>query len=32
MDSHEAGVNCVDWFFRTKELSADQINEAILVK
>lgn len=32
MEDEEAGVNCVDWFFCTKEISADQINEAILVK
>lgn len=32
MEDEEAGVNCIDWFFCTKEISADQINEAILVK
>ncbi|MEO6144186.1 MAG: peroxiredoxin [Dermatophilaceae bacterium] len=32
MEDEQAGVNCIDWFFCTKEISADQINEAILVK
>lgn len=32
MEDESAGVNCVDWFFCTKEISEDQINEAILVK
>lgn len=31
MEAEETGVNCVDWFFCTKEISADQIDEAILV-
>lgn len=29
MDGHEAGVECVDWFFCTKELSEDDIKAAI---
>lgn len=32
MEDEEAGISCIDWFFCTKEISADQINEAILVK
>ena len=32
IEADETGVNCIDWFFCTKEISADQINEAILVK
>jgi peroxiredoxin (alkyl hydroperoxide reductase subunit C) len=29
MDGHEAGVECADWFFCTKELSEDQVWAAI---
>ena len=29
MDCHEDGVECVDWFFCTKELSEDDIKAAI---
>ncbi len=29
MDGHEEGVTCVDWFFCTKEISAEAIDEAI---
>jgi peroxiredoxin (alkyl hydroperoxide reductase subunit C) len=31
MEGHEEGVSCVDWFFCTKELSVEQIDEAIRV-
>ena len=29
MEGHEEGVTCVDWFFCTKEISAEAIDEAI---
>jgi peroxiredoxin (alkyl hydroperoxide reductase subunit C) len=29
MEGQEAGVTCVDWFFCTKEISADEIDAAI---
>jgi peroxiredoxin (alkyl hydroperoxide reductase subunit C) len=29
MDGHVDGVTCVDWFFCTKEISAQEIDEAI---
>jgi peroxiredoxin (alkyl hydroperoxide reductase subunit C) len=32
MESNEDGVTCVDWFFCTKEISAEAIDAAILVK
>ncbi|EUA06443.1 alkyl hydroperoxide reductase family protein [Mycobacterium kansasii 732] len=31
MDGHVAGVECNDWFFCTKELSADDVESAIRV-
>jgi peroxiredoxin (alkyl hydroperoxide reductase subunit C) len=31
MEGKQEGVSCVDWFFCTKELSVDQIDEAIRV-
>ena len=29
MDGHVEGVTCVDWFFCTKEISVEEIDEAI---
>jgi peroxiredoxin (alkyl hydroperoxide reductase subunit C) len=30
MDGQEDGVTCIDWFFCTKELTEDEIDDAIL--
>lgn len=32
MDGHNEGVTCEDWFFCTKEISADEVEAAIRVK